>query len=87
MLDFGLAADNSFDVLGPALTINAGESLVVYNLGIPGASAYDSPLTNRRLATAGTALSKVSYTATANRLPFASPSSRFQIVGTPVTYA
>jgi len=82
-----LASDNSFDVLGPAININAGESLVVYNLGIAGASAYDSPLTNRRLATAGTGLSKLTFTTTGSRLPFSSPNSRFQIVSTPVTYA
>jgi MSHA biogenesis protein MshO len=84
-LDFTNAADNRFDVLGPPVTVLAGDSLVVYNLGIAGASAYDIPLTNRRVATAGGAT--VSFTATANPLPFASPGSRFQIVGTPVSYA
>jgi MSHA biogenesis protein MshO len=84
-LDFTSAADNRFDVLGPLVSVVAGDSLVVYNLGIPGASAYDNPLTNRRLATAGGAA--VSFTATANPLPFASPGSRFQIVGTPLSFA
>lgn len=86
-LDFTSAADTSFDVLGPTVNVAAGESLVVYNLGITGASAYENPLTTRRVATAGSALSKVTFTATATPLPFASPGSRFQIVGTPVSYA
>jgi len=38
MLDFTNAADNSFDVLGPPVTANAGDFLVIYNLGIPSAS-------------------------------------------------
>ena len=84
-LDFTSAADNRFDVLGPPVSVVAGDSLVVYNLGIPGASAYDNPLTNRRVAVSGGA--KVTFTATANPLPFASPGSRFQITGTPVSYA
>ena len=86
-LDFTSAADNSFDVLGPTVSVVAGDSLVVYNLGITGASAYDTPLTSRRVATAGVGLNKVSFTATANPLPFASPGSLFQIVTTPVSYA
>lgn len=90
-LDFTLAADNSFDVLGPPVTVLAGDSLVVYNLGLPGVSdAYDAPpapLTSRRLATAGAGLVKVTFTPTATPLPLPSPGSRFQIVGTPVTYA
>ena len=32
-------------------------------------------------------MSKVTFTPTASPLPFASPGSRFQIVGTPVSYA
>ncbi len=83
-LSFSNAADNRFDVLGPPVTVAAGDSLVVYNLGIAGADAYQWPLSNRRAATAGGAA--VSFTATANPLPFASPGSRFQIVGMPVSY-
>ena len=84
-LDFS-TADTSFEVFGPPVTVNAGNSLVVYNLGIPGASAYEiAPLTNRRLATAGGA--SVTFTAVAGvPLPFSSPSNRFQIVDTPVSY-
>ena len=86
-LDFDDAADSSFDVLGPPVTVLAGDSLVVYNLGIAEADVYETPLTSRRLATASTALSKVGFAGTGSRLPFPSPGSRFQIVGTPVSYA
>ena len=85
-LDF-TSADNRFDVLGPPVTVGDGDSLVIYNLGIAGADAYETaPLSARRAATAGNALAAVSFTATASPLPFASPGSRFQIVGTPVSY-
>ena len=85
-LDFTNTADNSFDVLGPPVTVSAGDSVVVYNLGIAGASdAYDMPtLTSRRVVTAGGAI--VAFTATTAPLPFSSPGSRFQIVGTPICY-
>lgn len=86
-LDFSNAADNSFDVLGPPVTVLAGDSVVVYNLGIDGASsAYDTaPLTSRRVATPSVG-NTVTFTATLSPLPFSSPGSRFQIVGTPVSY-
>lgn len=84
-LDFTMA-DTTFDVLGPPVTVTAGDSLVVYNMGVPGASVYDTPLTSRRLATAGVGLNNVAFTAIAGvPLPFASPQNRFQIVGGPVT--
>ncbi len=85
-LDFTSGADGTFDVLGPPVTVLAGDSLVVYNLGVPGADAYEVAPNNRRTATAGTNLSKVAFTSTGTPLPFASPGSRFQIVGTPVSY-
>jgi MSHA biogenesis protein MshO len=85
-LDFSDAMDSGFDVLGPKVTVLAGDSLVVYNLGIAGADVYETPLSNRRSASAGSSLSKVSFTSTGTALPFASPGSRFQIVGTPVSY-
>jgi len=85
-LDFTDGSDASFDVLGPAVTVPAGSSLVVYNLGISGADAYEASSTVRRMATAGSNLSKVSFTATGTPLQFPSPGNRFQIVGTPVSY-
>ncbi len=78
--------DTVFDVLGPVVTVSAGDSLVIYNLGLPGADAYEMPtMSNRRLATAGG--NTVTFTAVAGvPFPLPSPGSRFQIVGTPVSY-
>ena len=84
-LDFTNAADNSFDVLGPTVTVSAGDSLVVYNLGFDLANAYADPPNNRRTATVGAGLSKVIFTG--GTLPLASPGSRFHVVGTPISYA
>jgi MSHA biogenesis protein MshO len=88
-LDFS-SNDGSFDVLGPAISIPANSWLVIYNLGIPGSDAFPGGLApnlttqNRRAATAAASTNSVSFTAV--RLPFDSPSKRFQIVRQPVTY-
>lgn len=88
-LDF-TTNDGSFDVLGPAVTIPAGSWLVVYNLGISGADAYEgganpaATTQNRRTATASASTSNVAFNAV--RLPFDSPARRFHIVAQPVTY-
>src|SRR5689334_20531964 len=50
-LDF-TTNDTSFDVLGSAVSVQSGDSIVVYNLGITGASAYEPPGTSRRIAAA-----------------------------------
>lgn len=89
ILDF-TAADTSFDLLGPPLTFAAGDQIVVYNLGIPGADAYEgnSASTHNRRAYAGSVgapLSNVAI-ASANALPFASPGHRFQVVDSAVSY-
>jgi MSHA biogenesis protein MshO len=82
-LDFSLAAD-TFDVLGSPINISTGDKLVIYNLGIAGADAYEG--TNiSTLQTTGT-LSTLSFNGT-TQFPLASPSSRFYVVSTPVTYA
>jgi MSHA biogenesis protein MshO len=83
-LDFGSTTDNSFDVLGPTVTITTGDELVIYNLGQPGSDVYAG--TSRRAATAGANLSSVTFTPGGTQFPLASPQSRFQIVGQPVTY-
>lgn len=83
-LDFGSSTDNSFDVLGPTVTITAGDQLVIFNLGQPGSDVYAG--TSRRAATAGVGLSKVTFAPAGTQFPLASPQSRFQIVGGPVTY-
>jgi MSHA biogenesis protein MshO len=90
MLDFSNPADNSFDVLGPSVAANAGDYLVIYNLGIPsasgcaslGADAYEG-CNRRNIVTGG---SMMTFTPTALSFPFDSPSHRFQVITTPVTY-
>ena len=82
-LNFSSAGDNSFDVIGPGVDIAADDFIVIYNLGITGANAYDG--SNRRDATpAGLGLVTVSFSG--GQFPFASPARRFHVVGTPVSY-
>lgn len=83
-LDFTSNTDNSFDVFGPPVTINGGDQLAVYNLGLSGSDVYAG--TSRRTATAGTGLSNVTFDPAGAHFPLASPQNRFQIVGGPVTY-
>lgn len=85
ILDFSLA-DTSFDVLGPPMTVNAYTSgtdrIVVYNQGTSGADAYAGD--NTALYAGNTA-----STITLNpgkQFPLESPSARFQVISTPVTY-
>lgn len=89
VLDF-TAADTSFDIFGPSLTFAAGDQIVVYNLGIPGADSYEgnSASTHNRRAYAGSVGAPVGNVtiSSANALPFASPGRRFQVVDTPVSY-
>lgn len=85
ILDFSSASDASFDVLGPAVAAEAGDQLVVHNLGLPGADAYDGT-SRRTLTTTGSALSTIGYTVGGTQFPYASPHQRFHIVATPVSY-
>ncbi|MBL0730366.1 type II secretion system protein [Piscinibacter sp. HJYY11] len=85
ILDFGSSSDNSFDVLGPAVTAVAGDQLVVHNLGLPGADAYEGT-SRRALTTTGTSLSSLGYTLGGTQFAYASPNQRFHIVGTPVSF-
>lgn len=80
-LDFTLA-DTSFDIIGPAISMTAGSSVVVYNLGIPGADAYAA---TNRAAIQGIAGQTVTLNA-AIPAPLASSGNRFQIVDSPVSY-
>lgn len=83
-LDFTSSSDNSFDVFGPPVTINAGDQLVIFNLGQTGSDVHAG--TSRRAATAGSNLSKVTFAPAGTQFPLASPQNRFQVVGGPVTY-
>ncbi len=84
-LDFNSTTDGSFSVLGPTVAVAAGDQLVVYNLGLPGADAYSGE-SRRALTSTGSALSTLTYTVGGPQFPFASPSNRFQVVNTPVTF-
>ena len=77
ILDFTLAADSSFDVLGPTVAVAAGEQLVVYNLGIPGADVHVGDV--RRAIPAGGvgATRQRRLHSSANPMPLASPMNRF----------
>lgn len=83
-LDFTSNTDKSFDVLGPPVTIAAGDQVVIFNLGQTGSDVYEG--TSRRLAMPGTGLSTVTLDPAGMQFPLASPQNRFQIVGSPVTY-
>jgi MSHA biogenesis protein MshO len=81
-LDF-TAADNRFDILGPAMAMQASDRIAVYNLGIPGADAWAGDT----LATYTGASGNVTSVAIASKLfPLASPGHRFQVVEGPVSY-
>jgi MSHA biogenesis protein MshO len=88
ILDF-TQADTTFDVLGPTVDVASGDQIVVYNLGVPGADAYEGKTLAthvRRAASAnGTGLATVSIESS-YRLPFDSPGHRFQIVHEQVRY-
>lgn len=85
VLDFDSSTDGSFDVLGPGVTVAAGDQLVVYNLGLPDSDAYSGG-SRRALTSAGSALTSLAYTVGGTQFPYASPSARFQVVSTPVTF-
>ncbi|UCD69102.1 MAG: hypothetical protein JSW48_03140 [Betaproteobacteria bacterium] len=90
-LDFTDDTDTAFDLIGPNITLPATPLwLVVYNLGIPGASAYsgDSAASDVRRPYGGGSgsVSAIRFTST-SALPFESPARRFHIVSTPVSYA
>ncbi|OGS93479.1 MAG: hypothetical protein A2061_07995 [Gallionellales bacterium GWA2_59_43] len=80
-LDFS-AADTCFEVLGPMPAVAAGDQIVVYNLGIPGADAYAG---SNRSAVAAAAAPTI--TIAPFLYPFDSPGQRFHVISTPVTYA
>lgn len=90
ILDFTVA-DNSFDVLAqsnlPPPDGFAGTSVVIYNLGIPGADAYNAADRNRAII--APASNAVSITLNPpNRFPFSSPGNRFQVIeNTSVIYS
>lgn len=89
ILDF-TAADASFDMFAPLASagVQAGNTIAIYNLGIPGASAYNGDNTAQvsGIATAANPNESTITLAAAKLFPFDSPAHRFQVITTPVTY-
>ena len=83
ILDF-TQNDLAFDVLAanglPPANDFSGTSTVVYNLGIPGANAYDANDRNRAAINAGASNAGLITLAAANQFPFRSPGNRFQVI-------
>lgn len=82
-LDFENPADTTFDVLGPIDAFPANATLVIHNLGTDDANVY---LGNNRRPGATLAGTQVSFTGNGSPFPVDSPSGRFAIVGSPVTW-
>lgn len=82
ILDFSAADNDGFEVLGAMPPVAAGDQIVVYNLGIPGADAYAGDNRSAAGAPAGAIVNIAAFL-----YPFDSPGRRFQVVSTPVTYA
>lgn len=94
ILDF-TQNDSSFELLGPPMNfavqnLEHQNQIVIYNLGIPGASAYTGGTTtgdNRRAynVLTGGATTSIQFNPSAP-FPFDSPNHSFQVVDTPVSY-
>ena len=91
ILDFS-AADNAFDVLAstslpPTGGYAAGYHAVIYNLGIPGANAYNAADLNRAAIAPASTAATITLSA-ANQFPFQSPNKRFHVIpGFSVVYS
>jgi MSHA biogenesis protein MshO len=83
-LDFSNSADNSFDILGPPLTIPTGAKLVIMNLGFGSMNLY-SGANVRAVTSIGPGIQNLTYSA-AGAWPAASPSRRFYLFTTAVSY-
>lgn len=86
ILDFTLAADAGFDVLGTPVAADRNQFLVIYNLGLDADSDAWQGGNRRAVMSIGT-VSNLAFSATSSALPLESPSHRFYLVTTPVTYA
>lgn len=86
VLDFTSSTDTSFDVLGPGTDVQAGDLIVVYNLGVPGSDAYEGTSARAAAAPFGSALATVTFDPAGTAFRFSSPGRRFQVVDTPVSY-
>lgn len=91
ILNFNDATDVDFTVVGtmPAApnAIVTGDSIVVYNLGIGAADAYAAGTNRATVSTvAGNSITLASNPFATQNPPLMSPTRRFQVVSTPVTY-
>lgn len=85
-----LDGDNTFSVVGPAVSVAAGDSIVIGNLPNSGCDAYSGSTPNRRsLNYAGVpvALSSIDFSGSAFSGSCAQTTARFEIVVGPVSYA
>lgn len=67
-LNFAATGDQTFDVLGGAVSVEAGDYLVIGNTGQPGNNVYDGDNRRQLLASVGTT---VSYTGSGSAWPAA----------------
>lgn len=89
ILDFNNAANTTFSIVGfPMPSIQQGNSIVVYNLGLGTSDAYCASTTacNNRAVVNGVAPGSITLAANPFSNALRSPSNRFQVVTTPVTY-
>jgi MSHA biogenesis protein MshO len=87
ILNFSSNTDNSFDVLGSPVQVASGDQVVIYNLGISGADAYETGTVRRAFSGTPGTLNNISFTSTGSPFPFSSPDNRFFIIaGAPVSY-
>lgn len=95
-LAFG-SLDTAFDIVGPALTLAAGQDLVFYNLGpgVTGSDAYapngnatEQATSNRRSATNGAGNASTVTFSSAAGLPVAGFAAPYRVIAVdpPVTY-
>ena len=85
-----LDSDNTYSVLGPAVSVAAGDSIVIGNLPGSGCDAYSATSPNLRplnYAGAPTTLSSIAFTGSAFSGSCAQITGRFEIVAGPVSYA
>lgn len=84
-LDLTPTGNTTLGFAGPAPVLSpipSGTELAIYNLGTSGADAYAGNNTSIL-----SAIGANTVTVASKAFPFASPGNRFQIIGTPVSYA
>ena len=89
-LDFSSSTDDTFEVLataGQGVDVISGDSIVVYNLGIAGADAYEGSSRRAAKAAFGSNLTEVFFDPAGIPFPFDSPGRRFHVISAPVAYA